>query len=542
MLNDTIRSNDASDDYPDTTSASTPSIETESSTALTGFQLPTEVGSTSDTSGTESGAAGSAEGIGQKQMLLSVTRELELWRDLDGEAFVTILCDGKTSNVRLRSRDLRNHLCRLVYRNFKLAPSSQALEDVIRVLEGKARYDGPEWSTHVRVAGDANATYLHLANAEGTVLRIDAQGVHALDASDAYSHTFKFLTKPGMRSLPKPVIPFGLQEVRDVLDELRRFCNLKDDAEWLLFLVTMLSAYRPAGPFVVVVVVGEQGSAKSTLCKIFRKLVDPSAAPLRSAPREERDLWIAANNGWVVVFDNVSHIKPDLSDAICRLASGGGNSYRTLYENDSETLFQAQRLVLLNTIDDLSLRGDLIDRGIQLTCQRIDDADRKPEPEFWAGFDARSGKFLGSLLFVLSRTLKELPDVILDRSPRMADFARFGVAVERALELTSGAFLSAYQNNRMGLAAVALDTHLTQLVLGLELPLDKSPTELWNLIHERAGFHGDKPQRWFPTNPQQLSSRLRRLAPFFRQRGLDIEFGQSGSRTIRLNRLQDKEV
>ena len=539
MLNGTTRSKDPIDDDSDTISDSTPSINTESSPAQTGFQLPSTDGSASDASGTESGVAGSAEGIGQKQMLLSVTQELELWRDLDGEAFVTILCDGKTSNVRLRSRDLRNHLCRLVYKNFRLAPSSQALEDVIRVLEGKARYESPEWSTHVRVAGDADATYLHLANAEGTVLRIDAQGVHALDASDARSHTFKFLSKPGMRSLPKPVIPYDLQEARVVLDELRGFCNLKDDAEWLLFFVTMLSAYRPSGPFVVVVVVGEQGTAKSTLCKIFKKLVDPSAAPLRSAPREERDLWIAANNGWVVVFDNVSHIKPDLSDAICRLATGGGNSYRTLYENDSETLFQAQRLVLLNTIDDLSLRGDLIDRGIQLTCQRIDDADRKPESEFWVGFDAQSGRFLGAVLYVLSKTLKELPGVSLERSPRMADYAKFGVAVEKALELPNGTFLSAYQSNRTGLAAVALDSHLTQLVLGLELPLDMSPTELWNRIHERAGFQGDKPPRWFPTNPQQLSSRLRRLAPFFRQRGLNIEFGQSGSRTIRLNQIEE---
>src|SRR6185295_5870600 len=52
-------------------------------------------------------------------------------------------------------------------------------------------------------------------------------------------------------------------------------------------------------------------------------MIDPNAAPVRSLSREERELMIAANNGYLLAFDNLSGLPVWLSDALCRLASGG---------------------------------------------------------------------------------------------------------------------------------------------------------------------------------------------------------------------------
>ena len=60
---------------------------------------------------------------------------------------------------------------------------------------------------------------------------------------------------------------------------------------------------------------------------------------------------IAATNGWVVALDNLSHLSTWLSDALCRLATGGGFSTRELYTHDEEKLFDAQRPVILNGIE-----------------------------------------------------------------------------------------------------------------------------------------------------------------------------------------------
>ena len=43
---------------------------------------------------------------------------------------------------------------------------------------------------------------------------------------------------------------------------------------------------------------------------------------LRSTPRQEHDLMIAARNSWVLAFDNLSRLPAWLSDALCRLATG----------------------------------------------------------------------------------------------------------------------------------------------------------------------------------------------------------------------------
>src|SRR4029077_1724178 len=106
---------------------------------------------------------------------------------------------------------------------------------------------------------------------------------------------------------------------------------------------------------------------------------DPNTAALRSFPREDRDLFIAASNGWVVGYDNVSQIPSWLSDALCRLATGGGFSTRKLYTDDEEQLFNAQRPVALNGIEDFVNRPDLDDRTIFLTLAQISEEHSKPD-------------------------------------------------------------------------------------------------------------------------------------------------------------------
>ena len=129
----------------------------------------------------------------------------------------------------------------------------------------------------------------------------------------------------------------------------------------------LLAALRSGGPYPLLAVSGEQGSAKTMLSKLLRALVDPNAAPVRALSREQRELMIAANNGHLLAFDNLSALPAWLSDALCRLASGGSFAVRQLYTDDDEVLFQAARPILLNGIEDVVSRADLADRAIFLT-------------------------------------------------------------------------------------------------------------------------------------------------------------------------------
>ena len=180
------------------------------------------------------------------------------------------------------------------------------------------------------------------------------------------------------------------------IETLRDFLNVSSDDDFVLVVAWLLAALRNRGPYPVLILSGEQGSAKSTFSAVLRALIDPNTAPLRALSREDRDLFIAANNGHVLTFDNVSGLPTWISDTLCRLATGGGFAVRQLYSDQDEVLFDATRPVILNGIEDIVARPDLADRGLFLTLEPIPEDQRQPEGELWAAFEQARPFILGA--------------------------------------------------------------------------------------------------------------------------------------------------
>jgi hypothetical protein len=156
-----------------------------------------------------------------------------------------------------------------------------------------------------------------LCNTEWQAVRITAEGWSVVESKDL---PIKFRRTRGMLALPLP-------QYGSTLGEIRSFINVRAD-DWVLVAAWLVAAMRPGRPFPVLTLNGEQGSAKSTTARILRALVDPNKAALRSVRRDERELMIAATNGWLVALDNLSNIRSWLSDALCRLSTGGGFATR----------------------------------------------------------------------------------------------------------------------------------------------------------------------------------------------------------------------
>lgn len=78
----------------------------------------------------------------------------------------------------------------------------------------------------------------------------------------------------------------------------------------------VLACLRNHGPYPLLILMGEHGSAKSTFALLLRALIDPNTTPLRAPPREDRDLFISASNGHELAFDNVSNLPPWISDTL----------------------------------------------------------------------------------------------------------------------------------------------------------------------------------------------------------------------------------
>ena len=285
------------------------------------------------------------------------------------------------------------------------------MTSALAVLEARARFDGPQREVFLRVAGHDDKIYIDLCDKDWQVVEIDTDGWRVI--ADA---PVRFYRRKGMGALPVPTRGGSLKT-------LRKYLNVKNDDDFVLAVAWAFAALRDRGPYPVLDVTGEQGSAKSTFLEVLRRLIDPNTAPLRTPPNDERDLFIAAANGYVLAYDNLSTLPNWLSDSLCRLSTGGGFATRLLYTDDEERLFNAARPILLNGIVDVVARGDLADRCVALQLAPIPDTKRRREREFWDAFDHDHSSILGALLDGVVYGLRELPNVHLDHLPRMADFA-----------------------------------------------------------------------------------------------------------------------
>lgn len=286
---------------------------------------------------------------GQAKLLVEIARGTgcELWHTPAGEAYVTIPVEGHWEHWPVGGKSFRRWLASRFYLRTNSVPGSQAQHDALRVLEGMAVYGGGEHSLHVRVAEARGNIYLDLADGGWRAVEVSPEGWRTVERPPVRFHRAR-----AMQSLPVP-------STNGTLADLRRLINVTDE-DWPLVIGWLLAAYRPVGPYPVLGLHGEQGSAKSTTARMLRCLVDPNGSPLRSEPKEPRDLMIAASNSWVVALDNLSRIPAWLSDALCRLSTGGGFSTRQLYTDNEEAIFDAQRPVIMTGIEELATRSDLL--------------------------------------------------------------------------------------------------------------------------------------------------------------------------------------
>jgi hypothetical protein len=454
----------------------------------------------------------------QADQLVEIAAAGELFHDSAGDTYASLQVGDHRETWATRSKGFKRWLGREFYERQRKASGGQAMADALAVIEARAQFDGPCRTVHVRVAPDGRGgIFLDLGDASWAAVHITPDG-WKVDPQPSV----RFRRPPGLLPLPAPTAGGSL-------NELRRFANVRDERAWALIKAWLRAAVCDRGPYPILELSGEQGSAKTTLGRMLRSLIDPARPELRSDPRELRDLAIAARQTWIVAFDNVSHLPPWLSDALCRLSTGGGWATRELYSNDEEVLFEATRPVLLTGIVSPATRPDVLDRTVQVTLSPIGEENRRDERALWAEFDQARSRLLGALLSDVSAALQELSSTVLKSKPRMADFALWAVAAERGRGEPQR-FLEAYRTARNEGWEQAIDGSAigpTLLTFAeCQLPWEGTTSTLLDILNSLADEQLRRGKFW-PRNGRALSGELRRLAPALRATGLGITFRRS---------------
>ncbi len=465
------------------------------------------------------------------EVLLRYALVGEYFHDPDGEAYATIPVDDHRETYSLKSRDFKRWLRYRFYseQQAELPDDSepaplrdQVVGDVVRQLEAKCQFEGAELCVYTRVAEHDGKVFVDLCNASWQAVEISEEGWQVISDPPV-----KFIRAKGMSPLPIPTPACDAQALRDLL-------NLKRDEEgdqaWRLILAWLVKALRGRGPYPALILLGGQGTAKSTAARILRSLVDPSTVPLRSPPKNEHDLVIDSVSSWTIAFDNISELPQWLSDALCRLATGGGYATRTLYTDRDQELFEAMRPVILNGITDVATRPDLLDRALLINLRPIEKSERREEKEIFRDLEAARPALMGYLFSAISEGLRDLSKVKLNGLPRMADFARWAVATEKALGAQEGDFMAAYGASQEEAVGQALEASpvaaplwkFASLHKGLSNAWQGTASDLLKELSERVDDEARRAKGW-PKAAHALSRELKRLAPPLRDVGVYAE-------------------
>lgn len=465
-------------------------------------------------------------------VLIAFLNEVELWHDEGRQAYATITVDGHRENHRVASREFRLWLAHLHYEKTGRAVYAEAVRMAIQEAEARALFKGRRHQTWLRTARGPNGhIYVDLGDPTWRAVEVQPGGWGVVAEPPV-----KFRRSGNMGALPEPTRGGTWRDFRP-------FTNFARVSDLRLDLATSVAYFVPDIPYPITLYVGASGAAKSTALDNKTGLIDPQRVSRPGPPDKEDDLVVVAQQRRLVAYDNLSHISPDMADAYCRLATGGGIEKRKLFTDDEQHSIDVKRPLALTGIKPNLERQDLVDRMVIITLAPIGDDRRIDEETFRANFEAARPRLLGVLLDGVAVGLanhKATKRALRGRLPRMADFAIWAEASATAFGFKPGKFLAAYgamAAERMGDVAEEdpVAGLLAEWLFGLEDGrFEGSSKELHQLLAPRAH---ERRLKGFPNNPSWLGRHLASSTKLLDV--LDIDYERFGPNR-RNHRLQHR--
>jgi hypothetical protein len=475
-----------------------------------------------------------------KDTLLDILEGVELWHSPDKIPYATIPVDSHFENYEIRARGFRLWLGHRFFKATGAAASKQATEEALSHAEALALFEGQEHVPYIRHGHLDNRLYLDMADESWRAVEITPGEWQIIDRAPV-----KFVRSDHMLPLPVPVrstaagISIGMQ----LRNELGEIIPVETEGDYTLIIAWLLMNFHPKGPYPGLGFNGPDGSGKTSAGRVVKRILDPDMAPDRSPPRDELSLCAIARNSWVVTLDNLSYLPSWLSDAMCRLSTGGGISGRSLYTNADEFVYFLKRPQITTGIPRLADRADFTARWIQITMPRITDAARVSEEDFETNVATRLPLILGLILTAVSGILAN-PDEKPDDPPRMADFATWSARARPALGWNKDKFAEAYTANREGAGDAVIQSDIIAQAI---IDLIEQEHGYWEgtateLIAALPISEAVRKQKGFPA-PNALSERLTRLQNTLAGIGVEIAFMRGPKplrkRVITLSRRED---
>jgi hypothetical protein len=359
---------------------------------------------------------------GKKKPVAKILIELalglgSLWHDSTGAGWVDFYVEGNQQTARLRSKRFRDFLSCVLWQREKRSVSSEGWSEAVNILEGLARFKGPEREAFLRVGTHNGDIYIDLGTEDWQIVRVSPNGWQIIPYAEC---PIRFYRADCQLPLPTPTRGGSL-------DDLWRLLNVRE-SDRPLVLGWILSTFTPDGSKPILTFSGEKGSGKSSAATLLKRLTDPTRVSKASGVGDARTVASAAVGRWVLCFDNLTHLSPEQQDLLCCVSTGAGYSHRTLYSDLEETFLEYRRPQILTGVDLIPTRSDLLDRCLIVRLERIPEDERLPEEELETLTLSLLPGIYGALLDLLVVALRNLPETQPAKLPRMADFCKLCIA------------------------------------------------------------------------------------------------------------------
>jgi hypothetical protein len=285
------------------------------------------------------------------------------------------------------------------------------------------------------------------------------------------------------------------------------------------------------------ILTGPQATGKSTVARLVCSLIDPNSAGLRAEPHDYERLAIAAEHQWLLVFDNVSNVQSWLSDAFCRVSTGGSISFRKHHTNDEQVVFTAIRPVIITSIVDVADRADLVSRSLLAELLPLPEGQRLSRDVFWKEWEDERPRFLAELLRLVCCAMGNIPQGRLCHQHRLTDFVRIGEALARAGCFEIDQLVAALDSLERSGHALARESN--PLVDALEKLLEEHPNgweeepkNTLDALNKLVSEETRKSRGW-PKDATRLTGALKTLKDALADVGIEWERGKIGGRSAR---------
>jgi len=437
--------------------------------------------------------------------------------------------------IKLMSKEFERWLRNFLIKKYKRFQGLDSIVDIIRtmlVYEAETSGEYHELNTRLCRTDDSKGNPVEIVYDVG-------DGTHAISITSAtwslQDVPIAFLhhqhQKP--QCLPERHGDYSLEALRPLLSEF------KDDREWLVVMAYICSLYVPDIPKPLLMISGDMGSGKTLTARRIVDLVECSSLE-SGLPviKNSQELMRTANKNAVLLLDNISYISTSLSDDMCRICTGASLNKRLLYHDDEDWVCEVCRPVIITGIPStLAQREDILDRTVPIRLSRISETKRRTQSELDSEFAKLKPYLLGSVYNILSKALKLLPSVKLEKLPRLADWYVLSYALCDSMDGHTGQeFVEAYEFILNRQTELAIESSLVAQACRLLT----SQTGTWEgtasqlheikLVYKGYEYTSDFEDRCYlvndpnwPRTPATLGKELERCKPTLESIGIKVD-------------------